>query len=320
MGCRQGDHRIEGPTRRTFLKWGTAAAVAVAFGEAGRGLVEAYQRPVIEEFDLLLPGLDGLTKPLTLIQVTDFHFGQFLGNSDLQGLVDLLNTLDGDMVIITGDIFHSPVTPIGDAPDILRTLRPRSFGNLAVMGNHDFYAGEARSVDAMQAGGLKLLRNQWMTLEEKGTRIYLGGIDDPMANWIWGAKFPGFMSFMEKAPGGRGARILLSHRPSVLPVAADAGIDFVMAGHIHGGQIVVPWPGVKGGLSLAGIASEYTRGWYQAGKCRMYLNRGVGLTFVPWRINCPPEIAVMNLKPSPAHDSSVLKTRTVTTGSDREKT
>lgn len=301
----QSEPRIQGPTRRNFLKWGTAAAVAIAVGETGRGIAEAYQRPVVEEFDLLLPGLDGVTQPLTIIQVTDFHYGLFLGNAELQRLVNLLNRLEGDMVVITGDIFHSPISPIGEAPDILRTLRDRRLGNLAIMGNHDFYAGELRSVDAIRAGRLNLLRNQWLTLSDQGPRIYLGGIDDPMVNWVWGARFPRFEHFMGKAPKGPGVRILLSHRPNILPLAAAAGLDFVMAGHIHGGQIVIPWPGVKGGVSLASLVSDFTHGWYRDGKTRMYLNRGVGLTFVPWRVNCPPEIAVVHLKPGTGLDPSV---------------
>jgi len=275
-------------------------------GEAGKGLVEAYQPPVVEEFDLLIPGLD-LPVPLTLIQFTDFHYGQFLGDSELQRLVDMLNELEGDMVVITGDTFHSPISPIGQAPDILRTLRDRQFGNVTIMGNHDFYAGERRVVDALQAGGLTLLRNRWMTLNERGTRIHLGGIDDPMVNWVWGAKFPQFNAFMNKAPKGSGVRILLSHRPNILPLAGESGIDFVMAGHIHGGQIVIPLPGVQGGVSLASVASKFIHGWYQAGSCRMYLNRGAGLTFVPWRVNCPPEITVVHIRPGPGPVSSVKK-------------
>jgi predicted MPP superfamily phosphohydrolase len=92
-------------------------------------------------------------------------------------------------------------------------------------------------------------------------------------------------------------RILLSHRPSILEVASVAGFDLVLAGHIHGGQIIVPVPGSVRGVSLAAIASRYTHGWYRHGDCRMYLNRGAGLTFVPFRVNCPPEIAVFRLMP-----------------------
>jgi predicted MPP superfamily phosphohydrolase len=300
---------VYAPSRRQFLKWGTAAAVALTAGEVGKGLAEAYESPVVDEFDLLLPGLQGLGEPLTILQVTDFHYGLFMGNSELQRMVDVLNTLDGDMVVITGDLFHSPLTPIGDAPDILRGLRERRMGNVAVMGNHDFYAGEHRSVDAMRAGGLNLLRNSWITVKENGPRIHVGGIDDPMVNWMLGTKFPHFEPFRAKAPQGPGVRIVLSHRPSILPFAAEAGYDFIMAGHIHGGQIIIPVPGTDRGLSLASAVSKYTRGWYTEGRTHMYLNRGIGLTFIPWRINCPPEIAVVHLKPGQGPQASIHTVR-----------
>lgn len=310
---------INAPSRREFLKWGTAAAVTVTVGEVGRGLVQAYERPVIDKFTLALPGLQGLGNPLTILQVTDFHYGLFLGNAELERMVKLLNALEGDMVVVTGDLFHSPITPIGEAPDILKGLRDRRFGNLAVMGNHDFYAGEMRSVDAMRAGGLTLLRNSWMTLQEQGMRIHVGGIDDPMVNWMLGTKFPNFETFMAKAPREPGVRILLSHRPSVLPLAAAAGMDFVMAGHIHGGQVVFPWPGVERGLSLASIVSPFTHGWYADGRTRMYLNRGIGLTFIPWRINCPPEITAVHLGPGSGPHSSVSRTQTAAAASREQE-
>jgi uncharacterized protein len=285
-------------TRRSFLKWTTAAGLVAAAGYAGHGIAEAYARPVIEEFDLYYPELEGLTRPLRFIQITDFHFGMFLGSPELERLVQLVNALEGDAVLITGDVFHSPLTPVERATPILKQLKPRRLGNFAVLGNHDFYTGEWLAVKSLKESGLSLLRNQWTTFREGSADIHLGGIDDPMVNWVWGTQFPSFQGFMDKAPRSPGMRILLSHRPNVLPIASQAGIDFVLSGHIHGGQIIFPYPGTDRGLSIARLASPFTHGWYRMGKSRMYLNRGVGLTFVPWRINCPPEISVFHLHPA----------------------
>ncbi len=99
-------------TRRSFLKWTTAAGLVAAAGYAGHGVAEAYARPVIEEFDLFYPELEGLTRPLTFIQITDFHFGMFVGSPELERLVQLVNALEGDAVLITGDVFHSPLTRV----------------------------------------------------------------------------------------------------------------------------------------------------------------------------------------------------------------
>jgi predicted MPP superfamily phosphohydrolase len=219
----------------------------------------------------------------------------FLGSPELERLVQLVNALEGDAVLITGDVFHSPLTRVELATPILKKLKPRRLGNFAVLGNHDFYTGESLAAQSLKDSGLTLLRHQWISFREGSANIHLGGIDDPMVNWVWGSQFPKFEGFMAKAPTTPGMRILLSHRPSVLPIASQAGIDFVLSGHIHGGQIIFPYPGRDRGLSIARVASPFTHGWYRIGKSRMYLNRGIGLTFAPWRINCPAEITLFHL-------------------------
>jgi predicted MPP superfamily phosphohydrolase len=295
------------PTRRSFLQWTTAAGLVAAAGYAGRGISEAYERPVTEEFDLFFPELEGLTRPLTFIQITDFHFGMFFGSPELERTVKLVNALDGDAVFITGDVFHSPLSPVSHATPILKKLKARRLGNFVVLGNHDFYTGVVVVVRSFNESGLSVLRNQWITFREGSANIHLGGIDDPMVNWAWGTQFPKFQGFADKAPRSPGMRILLSHRPSVLPFASRAGIDFVLSGHIHGGQIILPYPGSDRGVSIARLASPFTNGWYRTGKSHMYLSRGIGLTFVPWRINCPPEITVFHLHSAGSQHAKVLR-------------
>jgi uncharacterized protein len=282
-------------TRRSFLKRGAIAGVGFAAGTGTYGLVEAYRPPLVEEFHLSHPDLEGIERPVTIIHVTDFHFGLFLRTADLHDLVSRVNSIPGDALAITGDVFHSPISPVEPATPILKKLRPRSIGNFVVMGNHDFYAGEWRSIESFRKSGLTILRNRWLTFDLGPAKLHMGGMDDPMVNWAWGKEFPNFMSFAAMAPTSPGMKVLLSHRPGVFPMAAAAGMDLVLSGHIHGGQIILPTGGPRRGLSLARVASEFTNGWYEIGPNRMYLNRGVGLTFIPWRINCPPEIAVFHL-------------------------
>lgn len=283
-------------SRRTFLKLTTSSGLIVAAGLAGKGIAEGFSPAVQEEYNLFHTKLTA--GEVTFIHVTDFHFGMFFGSDQLEDLVQRLNKMGGDALFLTGDLFHSPLTEVENAVPILRRLRARKFGNFAVLGNHDFYAGEWRSVESIRQSGLTLLRNEWRAFTVNGTDIHIGGIDDPMVNWVWGKSFPDFPKFMAKAPKDRGLRILLSHRPNVLPVAAEGDFDLVLAGHIHGGQVIIPFVGHDRGTSIAQAASEYTYGWYTQGDCRMYLNRGIGLTFIPWRLNCPPEIAVIHIRPA----------------------
>lgn len=282
--------------RRAFLKWGAAAGVVSTLSLTGHGIAEAYGEPRIEEFDFCHPSLQGLRGTVTIIHVTDIHFGLFFGSEELIQLIEMVNAIDADALLITGNIFHSSRSPLERAVPMLGSLKPRPLGNFAVLGNHDFYAGVSRSSRCISEAGLTLLRDRWTTLDAAGARILLGGMDDPKSNWLWGSEAPNFGSFIQARPDGEGLRLLMSHRPTVLPYAANEGVHLILAGHTHGGQMIVPAPGIERGVSLARAFYPYTHGWYRQGACSMYLNRGVGLTFMPWRINCPPEIAVIRLK------------------------
>lgn len=281
--------------RRALLRMAAAGGVVVGTAMLGEGIVEAYQKPITEAWDFEHPMLSGLKGPLTIVHATDFHFGMFLNVEDLELLVANLNRIEGDALVLTGDIYHSPLTPVEESAPILRKLKPRRIGNFAVLGNHEFYAGVRRALIALEDAHIKVLRNEWHTYVEGRTRIYIGGIDDPVKNWLTGTSFPKFAHLMKTAPVEPGLKLLLSHRPAVLPEASKAGIDLVLSGHIHGGQIILPSLSRRRGVSVARLISPFTHGWYHMGSTTMYLNRGVGLTFVPWRINCPPEIAVFRL-------------------------
>lgn len=282
-------------SRRSFLRWASVAGMAATATATGYGLSEGYQRPVINEFEVSHNSLEGLGKPITLVQVTDLHFGWFCDTTELERLVGLLNSIKADAVVLTGDIFHSRYTPVENSEPILRSLIPRRHGNIVIMGNHELYVGADRSLESLRKSGLTHLGNKWISLQADGAVIHVGGLDDLLVDWAPTPESKAFGRLMDKSPRGGGMRMLLCHRPSVLPLASYAGIDLVLAGHTHGGQMIVPWPGLPRGLSPARVVSPYTHGWYRKFRCRMYLNRGAGLAYVPWRINCPPEIAVFHL-------------------------
>jgi uncharacterized protein len=284
-------------SRRGFLRWFGAAGVAAGAGTMGYGLSEAYQSPVINEFELSHQSLEGLRRPITIIQVTDFHFGWFWGAAELNRLVGMLNSIEADAVVLTGDIFHSRHTAVESAEPLLRKLIPRKFGNYVVMGNHELYVGADRSLASFRHSNLTHLGNRWISLEGHGAVIHLGGLDDPRTEWAPTHESGMFARLIDQSPRSGGMRVLLCHRPSILPLAAYAGIDLVLAGHTHGGQMIIPWPGSARGLSPAVFSSAYTHGWYRKFRCKMYLNKGVGLIYAPWRINCPPEIGIFHLLP-----------------------
>ena len=291
------DDRVSyGIERRSFLKVAGVGVLVAGSAVMGEGIVEAYQKTVTEDWNVPHPLLDGSQGRFVIIHATDFHFGLFYNAEDLAGLVDRLNGMEGDAVVFTGDIYHSPLTPVEDSIPILSKLIPRRMGNFAVLGNHEFYAGITRCVSALESAGIRLLRNEWHTFSHDGVSIHIGGLDDPVKNWLRGREFPKFAHLMRIVPSEAGIRV------SSVPPAYHSSRS---SPNGHRPRLVraYPWGPSDTPESLpqawfefgAKLVSPFTHGWYRDGSTRMYLNRGVGLTFVPWRINCPPEIAVLRL-------------------------
>jgi predicted MPP superfamily phosphohydrolase len=88
--------------------------------------------------------------------------------------------------------------------------------------------------------------------------------------------------------------VLLAHDPVLFPEAAEHGVDLVLSGHTHGGQVAVPMLARK--LNLARLITRFTNGVYQQGRTTLYVNRGLGTTGPPVRLAVAPEIAVLTLR------------------------
>ena len=118
------------PTRRAFLRVATASGLMAAAGFGLEGLAQAYSRPVVEKYELFHDLLEDAAKPITLIHVTDCHFGMFFGPDELRNLVDQLNSLPGDALCITGDIFHSARAVVEQATPVSEETQSSPPGKL----------------------------------------------------------------------------------------------------------------------------------------------------------------------------------------------
>ena len=200
-------------------------------------------------------------------------------------------SLGADLIVVPGDFVNSQTSEVYPFAESFSALHAPC-GVFGVMGNHDFYAGDpervAREVDGC---GVRLLRNDSVFIERGGARFALAGIDDVGRRETAAA-------YMRRAlrsiPDGT-PRILLSHRPYFIGEAGLEGVDLVLSGHTHGGQIVL---GQIGGITLtpAALASPYIWGKYRLGRTQMYVSRGIGTVGLPMRINCPPEITKITLR------------------------
>jgi predicted MPP superfamily phosphohydrolase len=272
-------------SRRAFLRtafWGASAYVVAG---TSYGIFHRSQFELVEK-QLHLENLPAALNGLTIGLISDIHSGPYMSKDEIDGYVRTLNSLRPDVVFVPGDfvtMFQKEIYPVVES---LSELKAR-YGVYGCLGNHEFYSKAPDDITKrLEDAGVKMLRNENATLNLKGHRLALIGIDDL-------GHGDNFQAAVEAVPPDA-LKILMTHKPYFFPKAAAAGMDLVLAGHTHGGQVVFVRVG-DFALAPASIASRYVAGLYEIGDSLMYVSRGVGTIGVPLRINCPPEVTLFTL-------------------------
>jgi hypothetical protein len=226
-----------------------------------------------------------------IVQLSDIHHSPFLGEEEIVRAVLQANELQPDLVALTGDyISHSRNYIPGCARALGKLRAPH--GVFAVLGNHDHWTDGEMMHRSLTGEGIRVLSNESVRIELGASYIQLAGVDDLM---VKRDDLPGALSDTREDE----ARILLSHNPAIIREAARAGVDLVLSGHTHGGQInwrmLVGREDRKTARWLRRPSRRLMRGHAQLGLTQLYVNRGLGTVVVPLRYGCPPEITVLEL-------------------------
>ncbi len=232
----------------------------------------------------LPPALDGVT----VLHLSDLHDKEF--GEKQEELLSLINQHDYDLVAITGDLVNRKKPRVRPGLDLIGQLRGKPV--FFVPGNHDWWTGfEYR--DQLAAAGARVLVNEAERLSINGESLWIVGVDDP---FLRRDDLDGALSEVTDAA----PRILLAHAPRIFADASRAGIDLVLAGHTHGGQVRLP---VVGALITPGegFFPKYDYGEYVSGKTTMIITGGLGESHLPVRFNIPPEIVLVTLKAESQH-------------------
>jgi uncharacterized protein len=268
----------------TLRRLGLAAsAAALAWGhfEAGWVRLETLRVPLAG----LPPELDGLR----VAHLSDFHLG-FPSRSAaaIERAVDWVEERQPDLTMISGDLLSRPA---GEAR--LRSLLARMPRCYAVLGNHDFAHTRdpfSHPIELFDLEPATLLGDEARTIELRGRTIQIVGVDP--RSYRYNRAHPERLADSEAD-----LRILLCHYPDVVDRVPPGTFDLVLSGHLHAGQICLPWPG--GRLRLAHIRWTYIRGLYRRPGGTLHLSAGVGTTFVPFRFLARPEATELILESEP---------------------
>jgi len=254
---------------------------------AGWGLFEAsWVR--FRELELAVPGLPAALDGLRIVHLSDFHFGvPSPGIGAAWRAAVWARERRPDLVAITGDLLTHP----RGEPMLRRFVQVLPQPTIAVLGNHDLAISrdpQARRSDVRDLEPATLLRDSGVELELRGTRVWIAGVDPRMIVRGLLRTDPNALS--------RDAdfRILLCHYPRVVDVLQPGAFELVLAGHMHDGQIALPFPGGK--LRFAHLSARFQRGVYGTRAGVMHVSPGLGTTFVPFRFAARPEATELVLR------------------------
>ena len=266
--------------RRTVLKGLIGAGLGVATGAGVHGFL--YQRHHLELTRAVLPvsGLPPALRGLRIGVMTDIHRSQAVPHELVAGAVHMLMAEKPDVIVLGGDyISFGDRRYVQRAADALAGLSA-PHGVLAVMGNHD---DDRDMPAALAAKGFTVLRDARTRLTIRGEPIEFAGIR------FWTYKVAEIAHVLR---GALPLTFLLAHSPKRVLEAQQLAVPAVISGHTHGGQIVLPGIG-----AIAAREFPVVAGLAQRQGTSIFVSRGVGTVYVPVRINCPPEVAVLTLEP-----------------------
>ena len=273
------DRRRVTPVRPTPLR-----SLAAGLIQAARA---AFAEPYMLAVERHAVGLRRLPREmdgLRIVQLTDIHHSPFTGREQVERAVEMANSLQPDIIALTGDYVSHEREYAAPCAEMMGRLRAR-YGVYAVLGNHDHWTDAALVTDLFRAEGIRVLVNEGMRFEYNGASFWLAGVDDTMV---------GLEDLPLALAGSRPdeMKLLLAHNPVVLRRAARAGVDFVLSGHTHGGQVA--WRSER---SASGrVRRRLLRGLGRQGETQIYVSRGLGTVVLPVRYGCPPEVSLLQLR------------------------
>jgi|KBSSwiStaDraftv2_1062776.scaffolds.fasta_scaffold02073_17 predicted MPP superfamily phosphohydrolase len=238
--------------------------------------------------EIPIPGLPLPFDGMTILFVSDIHAGPFLSARALASAFARIAALRPDVVIHGGDIATSNVSEVLPHAGAIASLSA-PLGAFAVYGNHDHYAGDLAAIDRFYAScGVRVLNNVAVTLSRGGAQLAIAGIDD----WNIGRPdLDGALSHARRlAP--EAPVILISHNPDAALEAAARGVHLTLSGHTHGGQVRIPGRPVLVRMSRFRLDD----GRYVHEGRHIVVSRGLGVSGVPLRIACQPEVLLVTLR------------------------
>jgi predicted MPP superfamily phosphohydrolase len=260
----------------------TFGLTGIAMAQLNNVGVRRFVLPIVD-----LPAeLDGMT----IAQVSDMHVGRFTKGDVLEKTVRLVNEMQADLVLLTGDLINDALADLDTGLELAQRMEAR-FGSAIIEGNHDLIENPQEFETRVRASGIPFLLDESMIVDVRGVPVQLLGL-----SWtrVHGDRRDAAISAaVQKLLEQREADafpILMAHHPHAFDAAADAQLPLTLSGHTHGGQLML-----NEELGFGPAMFRYWSGLYRKNKSQLIVSNGVGNWF-PLRVNAPAEIVHLTLR------------------------
>ena len=279
-------------SRRQFL--GFSALAAGGGLVAYSGLWDRHHLEVVQQ-TIRLQRLPEAFHGLRIAQISDIHYDEFTEPYFVREVVRRINALNPDMVVLTGDFVTAGFLPrrvsarlCYPCAEILGGLQCPQ--RIASLGNHDALVGWPVVVDALKVHGIPTLLNSYLPFER------MAAVSGSPVHAVRSRTIPNLDACHPAAHNE--PVILLAHEPDyALTVVKHGGVDLMISGHTHGGQMRLPFIGTPR-LMLAPGGERFVHGLFNLRPMQLYVNRGIGTVKMPIRFLCPPELTLITLQPA----------------------
>jgi len=323
-GPLEGSVRLD---RRRFIQAATALAGAAPFGAGAYGFLIGRHDYRVSQVDLPVSGLPKELDGLRIAQLSDIHIGSYISAADVRRAVGMANELQPDLSVVTGDFITGPNDPLRTCISELARLRA-PLGAWGCNGNHEIYAdAQHAAAELFAEHGMKLLRQENAEINWRGGKFNVIGVDYQLARSSRGRRLT-MLAHTDALVRRDMPNVLLSHNPNSFTRAAELGIELMLTGHTHGGQVRVEILDHR--FSPAQFLTPYIAGLYKrplgsasalddqeawsaasshatavvsgaaaissVPAALVYVNRGLGTIGAPVRLGVPPEISLLTLR------------------------
>ncbi|MDX1932258.1 MAG: metallophosphoesterase [Capsulimonadales bacterium] len=284
VGGENREKRLSGrqAARRFFLKLCGAALTAGVAAPVHAHFIEPYALDLTDH-EVFLPDLPAACDGLRIAHLTDLHRGAPTPDIVLRQAITRAAAARPDLVVVTGDFVEHFASDARAVAGMLGELTPR-YGIWGCLGNHDYREdADAVTADLEKHSALRMLRNG---SAEIVPNLHLAAIEDTERGR------PDGDAALADVPDGS-ALIFLTHNPKGVFHVTDRSC-LALAGHTHGGQVVVPGfpPPTPSGMEGFPLIA----GWGTFDRAQLYVSRGIGMSSLPIRFNCRPEVALVTLR------------------------